>query len=237
MKTITKKIAFLALLLSSTGIFAAQGLNVITITTDDPQGYLQWLTESQPVFQAAQGDDVLAQGICSPLAGGDAVNEHYVWTFAPSQAAMMGNPGFWNEKNVQRALKKISSKREVTRRDLYYVIKGDDVGAPGTTTANYNVISKTNDVNGYVAAITEMEKAAAENGFGDISVAVYGATTLGDRAGSVMASVQAPTPERLGAFFDQRDSDWMSKSMSTFDGIRTPVIDFNMLCTTLSVNN
>ena len=60
---------FTGILLSSS-IFALQGLNVITITTDDPQGYVEWLSESQrSVFQAAQGDSMAAQGICSPTAG------------------------------------------------------------------------------------------------------------------------------------------------------------------------
>ena len=57
MKKILKKFTLLTLLLSSSGVFALQGLNVITITTDDPEGYLKWLTESHPVFQEAQGDD------------------------------------------------------------------------------------------------------------------------------------------------------------------------------------
>ena len=204
---------------------------------DDPVGYLKWLTESQPVFQEAQGDDVLASGICSPVAGGADVNEHYVWNFAPSVSAMMGNPGFFSDKNVQRAIRKIASKREVTRRDLMYSIKSGEVGAVGTSTANYNLISSTNDVSGYASALTRMENAAASNGFDDISVALYGSVTSGDRAGTVMASVQAPTPARLGAFFDQRDSAWMNEAMSEFNSIRTPVIDFMMTCTVLSVNN
>ena len=117
MKTIIKKIAFLALIFSSSSIFAVQGLNVITITTDEPQDYVKWLTESQPVFQAAQGDNQLAQGICSPTAGGVFPNEHYVWTIAPSVSAMMSNPGFFTEKNVVRALKKIANKREIVNFD------------------------------------------------------------------------------------------------------------------------
>ena len=82
----TKIIKFIttALFLSfSTITFALQGLNVITITTDDPQDYVEWLTESQPIFQAAQGDNQVAQGICSPSSGGVYTNEHYVWTIAP----------------------------------------------------------------------------------------------------------------------------------------------------------
>ena len=232
-----KKLILTFALVASSGLYALQGLNVITITTDDPVGYLKWLTESQPVFQEAQGDDVLASGICSPVAGGADVNEHYVWNFAPSVSAMMSNPGFFSDKNVQRAIRKIASKREVTRRDLMYSVKSGEVGAVGTSTANYNLISSTNDVSGYASALTRMENAAASNGFDDISVALYGSVTSGDRAGTVMSSVQAPTPARLGAFFDQRDSAWMSEAMSEFNSIRTPVIDFMMTCTVLSVNN
>ena len=237
MKTIIKIIAFFTLLITTSSAYALQGLNVITITTDDPQGYMKWLTESQPVFQAAQGDNALAQGICSPSAGGVNVNEHYVWTVAPSVSAMMGNPEFFTDKNVNRAIKKIASKREVIRRDLMFVIKSNEIGGLGTTTANYNLISSTKDVSGYAAALTRMEEAAGKNGFDDISVALWGSVTSGDRAGTVMASVQAPTSERLGAFFDQRNSSWMIEAMSAFDSIRTPVVDFMMQCTTLSVNN
>ena len=237
MKTIMKIITLFAMIIGSSSIFALQGLNVITITTDEPEGYVKWLTESQPVFQAAQGDDVLASGICSPVAGGADVNEHYVWNITPSVSAMMGNPEFFSNKNVQKAIRKIASKREVTRRDLMFSIKSGEVGAQGISTANYNLISSTNDVNGYSSALTRRENAAAKNGFEDISVALYGSITSGDRAGTVMASVQAPTSARLGAFFDQRDSDWMTEAMATFNSIRTPVIDFMMTCTTLSVNN
>ena len=88
-------------------------MNVITITTDDPQGYVEWLTESQPVFQAAQGDNAAAQGICSPVAGGEFTNEHYVWTISPSISAMMSNPEFFTDKDVARALRKIANKRKL----------------------------------------------------------------------------------------------------------------------------
>ncbi len=232
-----KILSIITFLLISTSAYALQGLNVITITTDDPQGYVEWLTESQPVFQKAQGDSAAAQGICSPSAGGVYTNEHYVWTIAPSISAMMSNPEFFTDKNVVKAIRKISNKREVVRRDLMYVIKSTDIGLVGETNAQYNLISSTNDINGYVAGLTAMEKAAAENGFGDISVALFGSLAGGDRALTVMASVQAPTSERLGAFFDERQSAWMNEVLSEFNSIRTPVMDFMMQCTTLSINN
>tara|TARA_A100001388_G_scaffold272454_1_gene252783 strand:+ start:2885 stop:3598 length:714 start_codon:yes stop_codon:yes gene_type:complete len=237
MRKIIKNLSLLGIFFISLNVHSLQGLNVITITTDDPQGYVEWLTESQPVFQAAQGDNAAAQGICSPVAGGEFTNEHYVWTIAPSISAMMSNPEFFTDKDVARALRKIANKREVVRRDLMYVIKETAIDGVGVTNAQYNLTSKTNDVEGYVEALTAMEKAAAANGFDDISVALFGSLAGGDRALTVMASIQAPTPERLGAFFDERQSGWMTEAVADFNALRTPVIDFMMQCTTLSVNN
>ena len=237
MRKIIKNLSLLGIFFISLNVHSLQGLNVITITTDDPQGYVEWLTESQPVFQAAQGDNAAAQGICSPVAGGEFTNEHYVWTIAPSISAMMSNPEFFTDKDVARALRKIANKREVVRRDLMYVIKEASIDGVGVTNAQYNLTSKTNDVEGYVEALTAMEKAAAANGFDDISVALFGSLAGGDRALTVMASIQAPTPERLGAFFDERQSGWMTEAVADFNALRTPVIDFMMQCTTLSVNN
>ena len=237
MSKIIKNLSLLGIFFISLNVHSLQGLNVITITTDDPQGYVEWLTESQPVFQAAQGDNAAAQGICSPVAGGEFTNEHYVWTIAPSISAMMSNPEFFTDKDVARALRKIANKREVVRRDLMYVIKEAAIDGVGVTNAQYNLTSKTNDVEGYVEALTAMEKAAAANGFDDISVALFGSLAGGDRALTVMASIQAPTPERLGAFFDERQSGWMTEAVADFNALRTPVIDFMMQCTTLSVNN
>tara|TARA_B100000609_G_scaffold192971_1_gene183732 strand:- start:552 stop:911 length:360 start_codon:yes stop_codon:yes gene_type:complete len=118
-----------------------------------------------------------------------------------------------------------------------YVIKEAEIDGVGVTSAQYNLTSKTNDVQGYAAALTAMEKAAAANGFDDISVALFGSLAGGDRALTVMASIQAPSPERLGAFFDERQSSWMTEAVADFNALRTPVLDFMMLCTTLSVNN
>ena len=219
MRKIIKNLSLLGIFFISLNVHSLQGLNVITITTDDPQGYVEWLTESQPVFQAAQGDNAAAQGICSPVAGGEFTNEHYVWTIAPSISAMMSNPEFFTDKDVAKALRKIANKREVVRRDLMYVIKEAAIDGVGVTNAQYNLTSKTNDVEGYVEALTAMEKAAAANGFDDISVALFGSLAGGDRALTVMASIQAPTPERLGAFRDERHSGWMTEAVADFKAL------------------
>ena len=40
MKNLLKKVSISTLLVISTSIFSMQGLSVITITTDDPEGYV-----------------------------------------------------------------------------------------------------------------------------------------------------------------------------------------------------
>jgi|TARA_B100000035_G_C20968950_1_gene540144 hypothetical protein len=235
MKNLLKKVTVSSLLVISTSIFSMQGLSVITITTDDPEGYVEWLTKNSSVFQEAAGDDVSSSGICSPIAGGREMNEHYVWSFHPSTSAMVSNRQFSNE-DAQKAISKISSKRDLVRRDMWSVMKGDAVGEAGTTNANYNVMSETDDANAYLAGITALEKAANDNGFA-VSFAFYSATAAGDRAGMVMVSVQAETANELGRFLDQRQSSWMAEALSGFDVVRNPVEDFLMNCSTITVNN
>jgi hypothetical protein len=45
MKKLLKKICVSCFLLMSSSVFSMQGLSVITITTDDPEGYVEWLTK------------------------------------------------------------------------------------------------------------------------------------------------------------------------------------------------
>ena len=187
MKKLLKKICVSSFLLMSSSVFSMQGLSVITITTDDPEGYVEWLTKNSQVFQDAAGDDVSSSGICSPMAGGNQMNEHYVWSFHPSTSAMLSNMQFSTEDS-QRAIRKISSKRDLVRRDMWSVMKGEAVGEAGTTNANYNVMSETEDVGAYLEGIKALEKAANDNGYA-VSFAFYNATAAGDRAGMVMVSV------------------------------------------------
>ena len=235
MTNLVKKIFITGSLFISTNVFSMQGLSVITITTDDAEGYVEWLTENTYVFQKAGGDDVSSSGICSPMAGGREMNEHYVWSMHPSTSAMLSNRQYTDE-DVQMAIRSISSKRDLVRRDMWSVMKGDAVAEAGSTNANYNVISETDDANAYLAGITALEKAANDNGFA-VSFAFYTSTAGGDRAGNVMVSVQAETTDELGRFLDQRQSDWMSEALSDFDVVRNPLEDFIMTCSTLAVNN
>ena len=217
-------------------INAEGGLSVITINTDDAAGYVSWLKENSPLFANAWGDNVASSGICSPISGGEQEGNHYVWNLGPSLAATMSAvPG--NDSSTANAIRKISKKRTVERRDIYEVLKQtSQVSTAGQTSAQYNLLSMPSNVNDYIEAVTAMEAAAARNGFSDVEIAVFSASGAGDRAGMVMASVQAPSTERLGLFLGARDSNWMSEAMKDFSNLRTPEYEWLLNCEVIYSN-
>ena len=217
-------------------INAEGGLSVITINTDDADEYVTWLKDNTPLFANAWGDNVASSGICSPISGGEQEGNHYVWNLGPTLAATMSSiPG--NDADTARAIRKISKKRSVERRDIYEVLKQtSQVSTAGQMTAQYNLLSTPSNANDYVEAVKAMEAAAAENGFADVEIAVFSASGAGDRAGMVMASVQAPSMERLGLFLGARSSSWMSEAMKDFGTLRTPEYEWLLNCEVIYSN-
>ena len=206
------------------------GLSVITINTDNPADYVSWLKKSTPIFAEAWGDNVASSGICTPISGGEREGNHYVWSLSPSLAATMASvPG--SDASTDKAVKKISKKRTVERREVYEVRKiTSQVNIAGQLTAQYNLLSTPSSVSAYVEAITVMESAAAKNGFSDIEIAVFQASGAGDRAGMVMASVQAPSTQRLGEFLNHRNAGWMAEAMKDFPSLRKSEHDWLLTC-------
>jgi hypothetical protein len=148
---------------------------------------------------------------------------------------MSSIPG--NDADTARAIRKISKKRSVERRDIYEVLKQtSQVSTAGQITAQYNLLSTPSNANDYVEAVKTMEAAAANNGFADVEIAVFSASGAGDRAGMVMASVQAPSMERLGLFLGARSSGWMSEAMKDFDTLRTPEYEWLLNCEVIYSN-
>ncbi len=207
MKILQKYFTLVGFLIFSTQLIAGPAMNVITINTADALAYNKWLEKSTPTFDAARGELVAASGICSPISGAEAIA-------------------------------RISSKRSVVKRAIFEVIKpGKTPYKAGETNAQYNLLSRPNDVSQYIQTIAAMEAAAAENGFEDIQMVVFEGFGAGDWARMVMASVQAPSVERLGAFLDEMRSPWMAESMSAFPSLRTPVHDWQLQCRTISASD
>ena len=227
------------LVFTSFGVLATRGLGVITITTDEPVKYMKWITNAVPVFKEAWGDNVGAFGICSPSSGAQMMGEHFIWSVSPSLSVgyASSNDVYLHEPSV-REINKIVRSRTVERRDTYGIIKNTvRVYGEGETTAQYNLLSRPESVQTYIKAIGALEAAAAENGFDDIEMAVFEASGAGDRAGMVIASVQAPNLSRLGAFMDQRWSSWMADASQEFPTLRVAEHEWIQTCTTLYSSN
>ena len=227
------------LVFTSFSVLATPGLGVITITTDDPVKYMKWITNAVPVFKEAWGDNVVAFGICSPSSGAEKIGEHVIWNVSPSLSVgyASSNAVYQHAPSV-REIQKIARSRTVERRDTWGIIKNTvRVYGVGETTAQYNFMSTPDSTQDYLKAIEVMETAAAENGFSDIEVALFEAAGAGDRAGMVIASVQAPNLARLGAFMDERWSSWMADSMKSFPTLRTAEHEWVQTCTTLYSSN
>ena len=213
---------------------AEGGLSVITINTDNPSDYVDWLKKSTPIFADTWGDNVASSGICTPISGGEREGNHYVWSLSPSLAATMASG---SDASIDKAVKKISKKRTVERRDVYEVIKiTSQVNVAGQLTAQYNLLSTPSSVSAYVEAVTAMETAAAKNGFSDVEIAVFQASGAGAGAGMVMASVQAPSTQRLGDFLSQRNSGWMAEAMKDFPSLRKSEHDWLLNCEVIYSN-
>ena len=239
MKILQKYFTLVGFLIVSTQLIAGPAMNVITINTADAMAYNKWLEKSTPTFDAARGDLVAASGICSPISGAEQEGDHYVWAIAPSMKTLLqSQERLYNDAASTKAIARISSKRSVVKRAIFEIIKsGKTPYKTVETNAQYNLLSKPNDVSKYVQTIAAMEEAAAENGFEDIQMVVFEGFGAGDWARMVMASVQAPSVERLGAFLDEMRSPWMAESMSAFPSLRTPVHDWQLLCRTISASN
>lgn len=167
------------------------------------------------------------------------MGEHFIWNVSPSLSVSYAssNDVYEHEPSV-REIQKIASSRTVERTDTWGIIKNTvRVYGAGETTAQYNFMSTPDSTPDYLKAIEAMQAAAAENGFGDIEVALFEAAGAGDRAGMVIASVQAPNLARLGAFMDARWSSWMAESMKSFPTLRTPEHEWVQTCTTLYSND
>ena len=74
-----------------------------------------------------------------------------------------------------------------------------------------------------------MSAAADENGFSDIRFTVYSYLS-GENAGKLMAVVEAPSGNRLGAMLDALESDWASAILGDMAKVRRYEHGFTMNC-------
>lgn len=222
------KIMLAAISLALTAqVSAAPAMSVFTINADDPMGYMKWAEKSGPAIGKAI--DASLGGVCAATAGYYAPGELYYWHIFPDHATAMA-ASIYNE-SVQKELGKLDVRRSAARADAYRVVLGEPADLEeGDTFSNWNIVVATDEPERYVEQVAKINAAADENGFEDASLAVYAYLT-GEEAGNMLVVVQAPSENRLGAFLDQMDSQWLAPIMADLSEIRTYRRGFMMNCT------
>ncbi|MEE2792179.1 MAG: hypothetical protein VX453_11150 [Acidobacteriota bacterium] len=207
--------------------YGGQGaLQVVTINTDDVSGYLSWVESSAPVM-AGVFNNPGAIGACVPVQGAEQEGDVFWFSTANSHEAMFSvdpsNPTIANETA------KAASLREVRARDIYSILKAGRPLADGATWAAWNLLIKTDEPSRYVAAIADLEDATQANGLEDVTFSAFRINT-GEWAGLIMASVAAPTPQRLGALFDSLSEPWAAERLARMSGFREYVRGWTLNC-------
>jgi len=214
------------LTLAAGQVWSRAAMNVLTINTKDPMSYMQWVKGSGPAIGESIGAAV--GGVCLPSAGYYGPGEIYYWHLFGDHATAMGAEQY--NPTVMAELKKLEAQRVVSRGDAYSVLMAEP-GAyqVGETFANWNVVVSTQDPAGYISEVKRMSAAADENGFSDIRFTVYTYLT-GENAGKLMAVIQAPNGNRLGAMLDELEEEWAATILGDMASIRRYDHGFTMNC-------
>jgi len=131
---------------------------------------------------------------------------------------------------VMGELKKLKAERVVSQGDAYSVLMAEPGDYEvGETFSNWNIVVSTRDRAKYVSEVKRMSAAADENGFSDISFTIYQYWT-GENAGKLMAVIQAPNGNRLGAMLDALETEWASTILGDMAKIRRYDHGFTMNC-------
>lgn len=211
--------------------FASPTMNVVTVNTEDYNGYMDWARKSAKVIGSANG--AVASGICRSTAGAEVEGDIYYYTLAESMEKML--QGDVNVGKVAKEIAKMQVTRTVRLRDAYRIVKASSSTATvGQVNSNMNILVRTKDVAAYVKGLGQFETALHDNGFKDITLQAFLAET-GDYTGLVMTSLGAPSRVRLGAALDARAEPWASSIIGSWDGTREYVRGIFMDCETIYV--
>ena len=216
----------LILTLAAGQAWSRAAMNVLTINTKDPMSYMQGVKGSGAAIGASI--DAAVGGVCVSSGGYYGPGEIYYWHLFGDHATAMGAEQY--NPTVMAELKKLKAERVVSRGDAYSVLMAEPGSYQvGETFANWNIVISTDDPAQYISEVTRMSAAADENGFSDIRFTVYSYLT-GENAGKLMAVIQAPNGNRLGAMLDELEQPWAATILDDMAKIRRYDHGFTMNC-------
>ena len=216
----------LMLTLAAGQAWSRPAMSVLTVNTKDPASYLQWVQGSGEAI--AESIDAAVGGICVPSAGFYGPGELYYWHLFGDHATALGSEQY--NPTVMKELKKLQVDRVVSRGDAYSVVMAEPGEYKvGDSFANWNIVISSDNQAQYLKEVARMSAAADENGFSDIRFTVYSYLS-GENAGKLMAVVEAPSGNRLGAMLDELESDWASAILGDMAKVRNYEHGFTMNC-------
>ena len=206
--------------------FAAPAMNVFTINTSDPMGYMDWARASAPI--TSPPSNTSSSGVCLPGSGAEEFGDMYFFSLYDSHSDSLS--GNYYDPEIAAEIAKIADKRTVRMIDHYSALTpvGDGFEV-GMTYANYNINVSTKTPQRYIQELTDYQSIAQANGFEDVTFGAFQINT-GDYTGQIMVVIQAPTSVRLGEFLDARNEDWNMAASAKFPRLRDLERGFVMTC-------
>ncbi len=206
--------------------FAVPAMNVFTINTSDPMGYMDWARASAPI--TVTPSNTATAGVCLPTAGAEEFGDMYFFNLFDNHADSLS--GNYYDPEVAAEIAKIADKRTVRMVDHYTALTPVNDGFEvGMTYANYNINVYTKNPQRYIQELAEYQAAANQNGFEDVTLGAFEINS-GDYTGQIMVVIQAPTAVRLGEFFDAGEEAWNVAASAKFPKLRKLKRGFLMTC-------
>ena len=207
-------------------VFAAPAMNVFTINTADPMGYMDWARASAPI--TSPPSNTASGGVCLPSFGSEEFGDMYFYNLYDSHSDSLS--GNYYDPEVAAEIAKIADKRTVSTVDHYSALTPvvADVEV-GMTYANYNINVSTKTPQRYIQELSAYQAIAQANGYEDVTLGAFQINT-GDYTGQIMVVIQAPTSIRLGEFLDARTEDWNMAASAKFPRLRDLERGFVMTC-------
>ena len=85
-----KKFLFLSVTFIASAAYAVPAMNVFTINTSDPMGYMEWARKSAPI--TSPSSNATSAGVCLPSYGAEEFGDMYYFNLFESHAdSISGN--------------------------------------------------------------------------------------------------------------------------------------------------
>ena len=221
-----KKLLLIMISCAASFAFAMPAMNVFTINTADPLGYLAWARDAGPVTGPPSNTSV--GGVCMPSYGAEEVGDMYYFNIFDSHADSLSGDVY--DPEIAAEIAKIADKRTVRMVEhftpLTPVADGFEIGM---TYPNYNINVYTQSPQRYVKELTAYQSVVQANGFEDVTFSAFQINT-GDDTGKILVAIQAPSNQRLGEYLDARGESWNAAAIEKFPKLRKLKRGFILAC-------